>query len=244
MRTIQISLVYDQNEKKYINLFNNKNHNMSIGIQTNKEPAIIVDLPNECPFCHSSISPNIHFGFISESYKMDVFFSCPKNTCLKTFIGEYEETHNINCFEFQNRVTKGSIVEKDFNQSIMKLSLEFVTIYNQAFYAEQEGLFEICGVGYRKALEYLIKDYAKFKYPNEAEQIEQKLLAKCIKDYIDDKRIESVSKRAVWLGNDETHYVRRWENKDLSDLKKLIDLTLHWIEMEFLTVDFENEMPE
>lgn len=217
---------------------------MSIGIQTNNEPAIIVDFPNECPFCHSSISPNTHFGFITEGYKMEVFFSCPKDTCLKTFIGEYEEGYNKNCFEFQNRVTKGTIVEKDFNESIMELSLEFVNIYNQAFYAEQENLLEICGVGYRKALEYLIKDYAKFKYPNEAEQIELKPLAKCIKDYIDDKRIESVAKRAVWLGNDETHYVRRWENKDLLDLKKLIDLTLHWIEMEFLTENFENEMPE
>ena len=105
-------------------------------------------------------------------------------------------------------------------------------------------MFEICGVGFRKALEFLIKDYAKFKNPEESEQIERKFLGKRIGDYIDDTRIKTVAKRAVWLGNDETHYVRKWEDKDLSDLKKLIELTVHWIEMEFLTESFENDMPE
>jgi len=70
------------------------------------------------------------------------------------------------------------------------------------------------------------------------------LLAKVIGDYVSDNNIKSVAKRAVWLGNDETHYIRKWEGKDLNDLKKLIDLTVHWIEMEVLTASFEEEMPE
>lgn len=35
----------------------------------------------------------------------------------------------------------------------------------------------------------------------------------------------------MWLGNDETHYVRRWEEKDLSDLKRLISMTVSWIDL-------------
>ena len=69
-------------------------------------------------------------------------------------------------------------------------------------------------------------------------------MASCINDYVDNSKIKTVSKRAVWLGNDETHYVRKWEGKNLHDLKTLIDLTLHWIEMEKLTESFEAEMPE
>ena len=69
-------------------------------------------------------------------------------------------------------------------------------------------------------------------------------LANCIKEFVTDERIKSVAKRAVWLGNDETHYVRKWETKNLVDLKKLISLTVHWIEMEKLTESFEEEMPE
>jgi len=49
--------------------------------------------------------------------------------------------------------------------------------------------------------------------------------------------------RAVWLGNDETHYLRKWEQKDLTDLKNLIGLTVHWIEMEELTETVMKDMP-
>lgn len=48
----------------------------------------------------------------------------------------------------------------------------------------------------------------------------------------------------AWLGNDETHYVRKWEDKDLKDLKKLISLTIHWIEMDALTVEVIADMPD
>ncbi|WP_299134548.1 hypothetical protein [uncultured Tenacibaculum sp.] len=218
---------------------------MTRGIDTNSEPALFSELPNKCPFCHNSISPNPLYGFKKDSnYKLDIFFSCPKNSCEKTFVGEYEQGQHKNHYKFLNRVTKGTINKKSFNESITNLSPSFEKIYNQAFYAEQEELYEICGVGYRKAIEFLIKDYAKLKYSEQSEQIEKKFLGKCIGDYIDDTRIKAVAKRAVWLGNDETHYVRKWEGKDLTDLKKLIDLTIHWIEMEFLTDSFETEMPE
>jgi hypothetical protein len=50
--------------------------------------------------------------------------------------------------------------------------------------------------------------------------------------------------RAAWLGNDETHYGRKWEGKDLTDLKKLISLTLNWIQAEELTQDVIADMPE
>ena len=51
-------------------------------------------------------------------------------------------------------------------------------------------------------------------------------------------------KRAVWLGNDETHYVRKWEDKDISDLKRLIKLTVNWIENNLLTQDYMSTMEE
>ena len=57
-------------------------------------------------------------------------------------------------------------------------------------------------------------------------------------------KVKQVAARAVWLGNDETHYLRKWEGKDLQDLKKLIALTVHWIEMEELTEAVMKDMPE
>lgn len=53
-----------------------------------------------------------------------------------------------------------------------------------------------------------------------------------------------MASRAVWLGNDETHYTRKWEDKDINDLKSIIELTLHWIESEIRTQKLLEDMPE
>ena len=45
-----------------------------------------------------------------------------------------------------------------------------------------------------------------------------------------------------WLGNDETHYVRKWEEKDIRDLKILIRLTESWIQNSILTDKYLREM--
>ena len=57
-------------------------------------------------------------------------------------------------------------------------------------------------------------------------------------------RIKDCAKRAAWLGNDETHYIRKWETQDLEDLKDLIELTVNWIRDEYLTKRIKEEMPE
>ena len=89
-----------------------------------------------------------------------------------------------------------------------------------------------------------MKDYLIGLHPDKTEEIKTKFLGKCIEEYITNANIKTVAMRAAWLGNDETHYVRIWEGKDLQDLKKLVDLTVHWIEMEQLTNDAMTEMPE
>jgi hypothetical protein len=111
----------------------------------------------------------------------------------------------------------------------------FIEIFNQARTAESMHLDQICGLGYRKGLEFLVKDYLVTRKPDRRDAILGGFLGPCIANYVDDPRIKEVAKRAVWLGTDETHYVRKWGDQDLSDLKNLIGLTVHWIEMELLT---------
>lgn len=57
-------------------------------------------------------------------------------------------------------------------------------------------------------------------------------------------KIKAVSIRPAWLGNAETHYIRKWLNNDLQDLKILINLTVLWIEMEETTKKFSTNIPE
>ena len=69
-------------------------------------------------------------------------------------------------------------------------------------------------------------------------------MGSCINEDVSDERIKQVAKRATWLGNDETHYVRKWEDKDVKDLVSLIDLTIRWIESEIETKKLLESMPE
>jgi hypothetical protein len=64
-----------------------------------------------------------------------------------------------------------------------------------------------------------------------------------IKDHVSDAKVKQVAARAVWLGDDETHYQRKWEDKDLKDLGVLIRLTIHWIEAEEMTKEVLKSMP-
>ena len=137
------------------------------------------------------------------------------------------------------------LASETFSNTINKISSDFVRIFNEAYSAEQMSLSNICGVGYRKALEFLVKDYVSKDKPEEQiVAIRNKPLSKCIDEYVTDERIKLVSKRAVWLGNDETHYVRKWEGKDVHDLKGIIHLVLRWIEQEVETEALLNDMPE
>ncbi len=207
--------------------------------------------PDTCPLCDSGISATPLFGIFDDSrwsseYGLQLFFLCPKDKCGKTFVAYYRAgtQYGTDCNHIRSAPI--SIKENSFNQIIKNISPSFIKIYNQSFGAEQSNLLEICGVGYRKALEFLIKDYL-IKNNSEASKIEdikKKFLGKCIDEFVDNQNIKAVAKRAVWLGNDETHYTRLWEGKDLSDLKKLIDLTISWIEVEEKTREIMNEMPE
>ena len=64
----------------------------------------------------------------------------------------------------------------------------------------------------------------------------------CINDYVTDTNIKECARRATWLGNDETHYERRWNEHDIEDLKVLIDLTKNWIDNELLTEHYIETM--
>jgi len=210
-------------------------------INTDKGLVSINGHPQECPFCHNKITPINIYATKAKSDELHAFLSCPNLSCKASFIAYY--VAGFNYYTFIGKVSQGTKISKQFNSTIVDISPNFSTIYNQAYTAEQQDLKEICGVGYRKALEFLIKDYTILNNPDKKEAIEKMPLAKCISTFINDERIIKVSTRAAWLGNDETHYIRQWEGKNLEDLKKLIDLTLHWIEMEYLTNSFEEEMP-
>lgn len=197
-------------------------------------PETVTQYSIECPFCYASVIPNYLFYHDNK-----VFACCPNESCRHHFILAKDN---------ENKYVKVDINAKPrskaFSEIIKTISPEFVSIYNQAYYAEQIRLNQICGVGYRKALEFLIKDYLISKEEDEQKKdsIKSKFLNNCIQENVQSENIKNVAKRAVWLGNDETHYVRKWADKDVSNLKHLIDLAVRWIENEVETERVLQEM--
>src|SRR5690606_2347047 len=98
--------------------------------------------------------------------------------------------------------------------------------------------------GYRKALEFLIKDYAISLHPDKVDEIKKLQLVPVINKFLTGDQLPVVSVRAAWLGNDETHYERRWAGKELKDLKNLIEATAYFIAMQRLVGNLPQEMPD
>ena len=56
-----------------------------------------------------------------------------------------------------------------------------------------------------------------------------------IESYIDNSRIKTLAKASAWLGNDETHYIKRHPDYSIEHLKLFIDSVVSFIDSE-LTV--------
>ncbi|MFK4171068.1 hypothetical protein ACI2LM_33020 [Paenibacillus lautus] len=196
----------------------------------------IVQHAETCPHCSVDVSPILITTTIINQYRVDLVYQCPRSQCKRTYIGSFYGANKVN-YILSSVFPNPPIEKKVFPPIINETSPSFTEIYNQAYEAEQLSLSHISGMGYRKALEFLIKDYVIMTRPDSVDVVmnHRTTLNKVIREYINDPRIVQTAERAAWIGNDETHYVRKWEDKDISDLKILIDLVSHWISMEILT---------
>ena len=210
--------------------------------------------PDRCPLCHHAIDPLEHDVATivggGPSYldtRLELVFQCTRHKCFHLFIGSYSRDYDtnlrLNTYFSLKGTAPTAFVDPPIHSDIAECSPMFTTIFCQAAAAEEAGLDQVAGVGYRKSLEFLIKDYCILVHPNDAEQIKAAFLGTVISRWVDDPRLKECVRRATWLGNDETHYVRRWEDKELSDLKLLIDLTSFWIASSLLTSRYLEEMP-
>lgn len=194
-----------------------------------------IQLPSKCPICSTAYSSKpVSAWFFKNAYgtvNLYAIFFCP--TCENVFFVIYnvDDLVSDNCRYIINQYPAPSTFT-NISDNICKLSPKFVEIFHQAEKAENSGLTELCGIGYRKALEFLVKDYAISIHPEHTEQIASSFLAKCISDFIDNEKIKTLAKASAWLGNDETHYIRKHQDYDVQDLKRFIKATVAYIESE------------
>ncbi len=209
--------------------------------------------PNICPHCHVTNTPH-HKWIIQtkDTDNIDCYLSawqCSNAKCNKVFIAQHKLIGNNFVFTRNlNGLPKGPdwpkpIVElKSGNIDTQgnQIQSKFIKTYLQSLEAENYGLDELAGMGYRKSIEYLVKDWAIQNKPDEKEKIENLWLGAVIKDYYDGD-LKEILERATWLGNDQAHYNKLFEEFDINVLKELINLIMveldrqykkaHYIEM-------------
>lgn len=199
-----------------------------------------VNSPDCCPHCQKGIVP-IVIGRADSSFtfrsngdtvfkKCVLIYECP--SCHELFFGIYNWYYRSGNKIEIDRIVGGSPATYEFSKFIKDLSPKFVETYHQSEKAEFYECKEICGIGYRKSLEFLIKDFAIFKFPDEEANIVNPnfSLSNCIDKYIDDEDVKDLCKKSAWIGNDFAHYTSKHEDFDLEDLKTLINLCVGEIE--------------
>jgi hypothetical protein len=200
-----------------------------------------IDYPDQCPICHHYGDIQlIQIGQSSENAGVQLVFRCAFTNCRSYFIGYYGPKGKSEIIALKPTKPNPTV----FPETIATLSPTFVSVFLESEEADQLGLGQIAGPGYRKAFEFLIKDYAKSLAPEKNTEIENAFSGNVVTDYVADPRIQAVAKRTLWLGNDETHYLRKWETHNIKDLKTLIRLAVNWIEIDQLSKHYNTSMPD
>jgi len=213
---------------------------------TGHDNAVVIDrYPDLCPACDHGIDAKLIDAYgrtdlDGNGHHVQAIFQCPRQECQIIFVAHYTSGYfsprNYSEYVFLKGCRVPSYLETEkFEEEIVKLSPQFVTIFSQAKTAEEMNLDLICGCGYRKALEFLIKDYLVNKYSAEKKAVLANSLGWLIANKVDSEKIKVTAGLAKDVGNDETHYQKKMEELSLDDLKKLIRLTTHWITDELLT---------
>lgn len=191
-----------------------------------------VELACACPICGVSLVPKLAAaislnGACEDGDKAFLLNYC--SNCKECFISRhiYDAENDVYLFNSSSPLKH---TNHYFSENIKKLSPDFVTIYNDSLNAEKLGLTSICGMGYRKALEFLIKDYALSLSPSEETEILKAPLSACIKKFINDDRLKTLATASTWIGNDETHYIKKNPNYGIESQKIFINAFVTFID--------------
>lgn len=204
-----------------------------------------VNLPNTCPHCGATMNPDFISALSVDRYNdspktIGLFLQCSDSNCQNYFTERYIHSHETNyTFELIPNSYRPPI-KVELPDNIEKVSSTFVEIYSQSIKAETEGLDQIAGVGYRKSLEFLVKDYAIRNNPDKEESIKKNLLGQVISEYLTvSPKLQNLAKAATWIGNDETHYIRRHDDKDIRDMKQFIKSA-----SQFIAADYDADLAD
>lgn len=210
---------------------------------------LTISAPDICPHCNKNIAPmlctyatninnNLDNFYTCSQFELSTIFLCPN--CQKSIFARYIMLKYNNsstgqfCYQEDTKFVYPYAAPKiEIPQKIQDLYPDFYAVYEQAAKAENLGLDKICGMGFRKAVELLVKNYLIKQHNEPEEQTLEARLGQNI-NKIENPKIRALARSATWIGNDETHVIKKLKDYDVQDMKKFIHSLCYFIASELI----------
>ncbi|MBO0477947.1 DUF4145 domain-containing protein [Vagococcus sp. DIV0080] len=213
---------------------------------------IKIDEPRQCRHCKNTGTQVFlegvgTLGKLDESRGICIFACklCGSSTVhfmtlgQRVFPGDFDQTNFLTPYD---SVPSKSISTDELPEDIKTRYPEFTNIYKQSQKAEENGLNQIAGMGYRKALEFLVTDFLIEHTPEgtteEWLRNPKTMLGSKI-DRLRNERLKKLAKASSFIGNDETHYTRKHTEHDVNSIKMFIKALLSDVENEIILIEAE-----
>ena len=170
--------------------------------------------PATCPFCgygtDATFAKKEIYSF-NENYILAG--SCKCTSCGKTFFFACEYEDNA----VHNPILYPAVSFTPYkNETLATISERFIDMYN------------------RSSLEILIKDFAITELKKSPEEVVSKKLCTAISEYLKQPELVNTADVIRILGNDYTHYKRKYPEHDFHLLKGYMDIFLKQIEVQYM----------
>ena len=177
--------------------------------------------PITCPRCGIGTDGPIVNGNktkygLDSSWAVVISITCTH--CEQSFLALYEISVDKSSLNYLGCYPAPSGTE--LHAGLSQLSPRFAAMHKQSERAELDGLHEIAAIGYRTALEILVKDFAINELKLDPKDVARKKLAAAIGSYLHQENLVKTADVVRLLGNDFTHYQREYPEHDFTVLKR------------------------
>jgi hypothetical protein len=197
---------------------------------------VISELPSFCPRCRSNAVPTpfgmgvVWKGDVDDGIDVPVCCSSCGGAYIVLFQAYFHDETDQWTLSFMKTIPD-ALPKTQVSPVMKRISRNFARVFDEAAAAQTAGLEELAGAGYRRALEFLVKDYLCFKQPEKRNTYISTALRNCIKDHFPLPEIRDLADRAALMGNDYAHY-KALGHRDIIEMVSLINLIHKWIDLQ------------
>lgn len=214
-------------------VFTKKTCNQTFGISDAKYN-FELQKPMLCPICGAyqdgTVVNKCLYPLDNDIQYGNVCYRCTH--CQKLYLVSYYVSANNKIAKFGAYFPPKTITYE--NDVLNGISPRFIDAYNQALRSETCGDIELAAVGFRQALECLIKDFAINEQGADREEVVKKKLCNAISDYLGEKDLVATADVIRILGNDYAHYDRKYPEHDFALLKRYMEIFIKLVETKVL----------